>query len=66
LGFEFKLTSAPAVTPSMRAALVDLKLDRLDVVHAGKLTFPLGQKIRAVALARLLEDVAPIKRVSNR
>jgi len=58
LGFEFKRTSAPAVTPSMRSALTDLGLARLDVVHAGRETFPLASRVRAVALSRLLDDVA--------
>jgi predicted AAA+ superfamily ATPase len=57
LGFEFKLTDAPRLTPSIRTALVDLKLERVDVVHAGEHTFPLGERVRAVALGRLLEDV---------
>lgn len=60
LGFEFKRTSAPRVTPSMRTALRDLGLKRLDVVHAGTATFPLSARIRAVALSRLLQDVAPL------
>ncbi len=57
LGFEVKRTAAPKLTPSMRSALQTLKLDRLDVVHAGKETFPLGARVRAVALAKLLEDL---------
>jgi predicted AAA+ superfamily ATPase len=60
LGFEIKRTSAPAVTRSMRTALHDLKLARLDVVHAGASTFPLASRIRAVALGRLLEDLRPL------
>jgi len=60
IGFEFKRTDSPSVTPSMRSALADLHLDRLDVIHAGRETFPLGQRIRAVALRRLLEDVKPL------
>jgi hypothetical protein len=56
-GFEFKRTVAPAVTPSMRAAREDLRLDRLDVIHAGRDTFPLGPDMRAVASSRLLEDL---------
>lgn len=59
LGFEFKRTSTPAVTPSMRAALTDLSLERLDVVHAGPTSFPLADRIRAVAAADLLTTVAP-------
>ena len=57
-----KRTSAPEVTPSMRIALADLGLSRLDVIHAGDETFPLGRNIRAVALARLLDDLQPLGR----
>ena len=56
-GFEFKRTSTPAITPSMRAALADLQLDRLDVVHAGPESFRLAPKIRAIAAARLHEEL---------
>lgn len=59
LGFEFKRTDAPKATPSMQIAMEDLKLDRLDVVHAGERTFPLTKKIRAVALTNLLTGVGP-------
>jgi uncharacterized protein len=52
-GFEIKRTVSPRVTPSMQVALHDLKLDSLDVIHAGPDTFPLAPKIRAVSLARL-------------
>lgn len=61
LGFEIKRTSSPTVTPSIRNALEDLKLKRVDVVHAGETTFMLAPKVRAVAFARILEDVAPLK-----
>lgn len=61
LGFEVKRTSAPRVTPSMRHALADLKLKRLDVIHAGETTFPLAPGIRAVALGRLLTDIKPLR-----
>jgi len=60
IGFEIKRTVAPAVTPSMRTAIKDLKLSRLDVIHAGDRTFPLAPRIRAVALSRLLDDVPPL------
>lgn len=55
LGFEFKRTAAPQVTPSMRTALRDLKLSRLDVIHAGEHSFRLAPRVRAVAAARLLQ-----------
>jgi uncharacterized protein len=59
LGFELKRTVAPEVTRSMRIALDDLRLDRLDVVHAGHQTFPLDERIRALALSRIWEDLEP-------
>lgn len=57
LGFEVKRTEQPQVTPSMRSALTDLRLDRLDVIHAGKETYPLAPRVRAVAFSRLVADV---------
>jgi uncharacterized protein len=57
LGFELKLTSSPRVTPSMRSALKDLNLEELVVIHAGGESYPLAPGIRAVALARLREDL---------
>jgi hypothetical protein len=59
-GFEFRRTSASRVTPSMHSALVDLKLMRIDVIHAGENTFLMDKKIRAVALPRLLDDIEPL------
>lgn len=59
-GFEFKRTSSPRITPSMRSALVDLKLMRIEVIHAGEKTFLMDKKIRAVALPRLLDDIEPL------
>ena len=60
LGFEFKRTSAPHVTPSMRSALSDLHLTQLDVIHGGDKTFPMGERIRAVAMSRLQDDLKPL------
>ncbi len=59
-GIEFKRTTAPSLTPSMRTAVADLKLDSLEVVHAGADAFPLARKVRAVPLARLLELIRPL------
>jgi hypothetical protein len=41
----------------MRIALEDLKLERLDVLYDGDATFELADKIRAVPMRRLTEDV---------
>jgi hypothetical protein len=59
-GFELKLTSSPKVTRSMRSAQETLELEELVVIHAGSESFPLAPGIRAVALERLREDVAPL------
>jgi predicted AAA+ superfamily ATPase len=59
-GFEFKRTVAPRLTRSMHSALADLRLERLEVVHAGEQTFPLADTVRALALRRLLDDLAPL------
>jgi predicted AAA+ superfamily ATPase len=61
LGFEFKRTTAPAVTKSMQIAKADLRLTSLDVVHAGDHTFPLRDGIRALALKRVLTDLNSLR-----
>jgi uncharacterized protein len=59
-GFELKRTAAPRLTPSIRTALEDLRLDRVDVVYPGVHTFPLAERVRALALPRLYEDLEPL------
>ena len=59
-GFEIKRTVAPRTTRSMRIALDDLKLDRLDVIHAGTDLYPLAPKIRALPLAAVWTDLEPL------
>jgi len=59
-GFEIKRTTSPQVSPSMRSALSDLRLQSLDVIHAGDATFPVDKRIRAVASRRLLQDIKPL------
>ena len=54
LGFEFKYSEKLATTKSMHIADEDLKLDHLYVVHPGKHTFPLTEKITAITLTNLL------------
>jgi predicted AAA+ superfamily ATPase len=61
LGFEIKRTVAPKMTRSAHIALQDLKLDHLDILHAGDHTFPLGKNVRAVAVRRLVDDIAKLK-----
>ena len=50
IGLEFKRSDAPQLTPSMKIAMKDLELDRLDVLYPGKQTYPLADKITVVPL----------------
>jgi hypothetical protein len=61
LGFEFKRTEAPRMTSSMRSALADLRLDRLEVIHAGHETYPLHARVRAVAFRQLEGALRPLR-----
>ena len=54
IGFEFKYSEKLATTKSMHIAAEDLKLDHLYVVHPGKYTFALTERITAIALPDLL------------
>ena len=56
-GFEIKRTTAPAFTRSMRSALRDLNLSRIDLIHAGTESFALDKQVHAVAAQRLLRDI---------
>jgi uncharacterized protein len=56
VGVECKRSAAPTLTPSMRIALTDLKLDRIVVVYPGDRRFPLGDSVEAVPLAELVGD----------
>ena len=60
VGIEIKRSSSPRLTPSMRSALSDLRLQRLIVVHAGEETFQLHRRVDAIPLSRLLTDLRPL------
>ena len=53
-------TTAPGFTKSMTIAAKDLRLESLDVIHAGEATYPLTDKIRAVSIERVTKDVSPL------
>jgi len=57
IGFEIKRTTSPGTTRSMHSALDVLRLERLEVIHAGEHTFPMRERIRAVAFGRLDQDL---------
>jgi len=52
-GYEFKFSEAPKVTKSMRVALEDLKLDRLEIIYPGPHTYVLDEKIQVRSLQNL-------------
>jgi len=51
IGVECKRADAPRLTPSMRAALSDLKLDELRVVYPGARRYRLGERDEVVPLS---------------
>ncbi|MCX6842220.1 MAG: ATP-binding protein [candidate division WOR-3 bacterium] len=53
IGVECKRMDAPRLTPSMRVALADLKLDELLVVYPGTESYPLADNVRVVPLPQL-------------
>ena len=53
--FEIKRTTAPAITPSIRSALQDLKLKSVTLVHAGRETYPLAKNVEALSWLHLVE-----------
>jgi predicted AAA+ superfamily ATPase len=50
LGVECKRTDAPGMTPSIRIALEDLKLDAVAVIYPGSRRFPIAPGVEAVPL----------------
>jgi len=59
-GVEVKRADAPTLTPSMRIALADLRLDGLAVLYPGKMRYALANRVEAVPITTLAQgrDVA--------
>lgn len=55
LGFEFKCSDAPRVTPSMRIAVGDLGLDHLYVLYPGADSYALDDRVDVVAIREVIE-----------
>ncbi len=55
IGIECKRADAPVLTPSMRTALTDLRLDHLYVLYPGDKTYSLGKKVEVVPLAKFVK-----------
>jgi hypothetical protein len=53
IGVECKREDAPRLTPSMRAAITDLRLDRLLVIYPGAVAYPLAARASTLPAARL-------------
>ncbi len=70
MGVEFKRMDAPSLTPSMRIALKDLRLEGLVVLHPGTASHPLGERVRVMPLATLAGETAdtlfPLRRTEGR
>ena len=56
VGVECKRVDAPKLTPSMRAALSDLGLERITVIYPGKRRYALAERVEAVPLSLVARD----------
>lgn len=61
-GVEVKFQDAPRLTPSMRIALSDLRLERLTVLYPGDVSYPLDRRVDVVPLVQLAGDPQVITR----
>ena len=55
IGVECKRKDAPVLTPSMRTALTDLKLDELLVAYPGDKRYALARNVEVVPLTQLVD-----------
>lgn len=66
LGIEIKRADAPTLTPSMRSALADLKLEQLIVLYPGSQAYELEPRVRVLPIGALagatFEALFPKKR----
>jgi predicted AAA+ superfamily ATPase len=56
VGVEFKRVDAPKLTPSMRTAVKDLRLEALYVVYPGPRRYALADRVEAVPLGALVQQ----------
>ncbi len=55
IGIECKRKDAPRLTPSMKIAMEDLRLDRLIVFYPGERAYPLAERIEVMPLIRMAD-----------
>ena len=60
-GFEFKCQDAPVMTPSLRTALEDVRLDRAWIVYPGSRAYPVHEKVEVVPLLQAMEIVRKMR-----
>jgi predicted AAA+ superfamily ATPase len=56
LGFEFKYSDAPKLTPSMKISVTELNLDHLFVIYLGSKNYTLQEKVTACGLENYLQQ----------
>jgi predicted AAA+ superfamily ATPase len=61
IGIEIKRADALGISPSMRSALEDLRLDRLFVVYPGPTRYSLADKIEVMPLKECIETLMKLK-----
>jgi len=54
IGVAVKRADAPRLTPSMRTALTDLHLDRLQVVYPGEMRYQLAEKVEVLPISQMV------------
>lgn len=59
-GYEIKFTSSPKITPSMKIAVRDLKLDSMYVIHAGDKSYKMAGKIHAISSKNIIKELKPL------
>ena len=58
VGVECKRVDAPKLTPSMRAALSDLGLERIVVIYPGERRYRVAEQVEAVPLSLVAREVS--------
>ena len=56
-GFAIRKTAKPKLTQTMKKTMEELSLTRMDVIHVGAQSLLLGPRSRAIAAARLHEEL---------
>ena len=54
IGFEFKYSSSPKLTKSMKISLEDLKLDKLNIMYTGTVDYTLSNGVEVIGLKNYL------------